>query len=77
MVGDKGQAYLVAKTLGSNDGDLVTYALVGFEVQSELWVVAFNDDFGRFLDCLNCMLPIKLFGRILEMQFIPLYERDP
>lgn len=37
---------LVAKTLGSNDGDLIANALVGLEIESEFWVVAFDDDFG-------------------------------
>jgi hypothetical protein len=43
-------ADLVAKTLGGDDGDFIAYALIGLEVESELWVVAFDDNFGRFLD---------------------------
>lgn len=46
-------ADLVAKTLGGDDGDLIAYPLVGLEVEGELWVVAFDDDFGRLLDGLR------------------------
>lgn len=45
--------YLVAKTLGGNDGDLIADALVGLEVESELRVVTLNDDLGRLLDSLG------------------------
>jgi hypothetical protein len=45
-------ADLVAKTLGSDDGDLIAYPLVGLEVEGELWVVAFDDDFSGLLHCL-------------------------
>lgn len=41
---------LVAEPLGGNDGDLVADALVRFEVEGELGVVALDDDFGRLLD---------------------------
>ena len=37
-------SYLVAKTLGGNNGDLIADALVGLEVESQLGVVALNDD---------------------------------
>jgi hypothetical protein len=43
-------AYLVAKTLGGNDGDLIAYPLVCLEVEGELWVVSLDDDFGGLLD---------------------------
>ena len=44
---------LVAKTLGSNDGDLITDSLVGLEVEGQLWVVTLNDDLGGLLDSLS------------------------
>ena len=53
-------ADLVAKTLGGDDGDFIAYALVGLEVESELWVVAFDDDFGRFLDGLSRLERVSL-----------------
>lgn len=37
---------LVAKTLRGNDGDFIAYSLVGLEVERELGVVSFDDDFG-------------------------------
>ena len=43
-------SYLVAKTLGGNDGDLIANALVGLEVESQLGVVALDDDLGGALD---------------------------
>lgn len=43
---------LVTKTLRRNDGDFIAYALVGFEVEGEFGIIAFNDDLGRFLNCL-------------------------
>ena len=46
-------SYLVAQTLGGNDGDLIADALVGLEVESETRVVALNDDLGRLLDSLS------------------------
>lgn len=51
-------ADLVTKTLRGNDGYFVADALVGFEVEGELGVVALNDDFGRLLDslCANATL---------------------
>jgi hypothetical protein len=45
--------YLVAKTLGCNDGDLIADSLVGLEVKSELWVVTLNDDLGGLLNSLD------------------------
>lgn len=44
--------YLVAQPLGGNDGDLIANTLVALEVESELRIVALNDDLGRLLDCL-------------------------
>jgi hypothetical protein len=35
-------SYLVAKTLGGDDGNLSSYALVGLEVEGEARVVFFN-----------------------------------
>ena len=46
-------SYLVAETLGGNDGDLIADALVGLEVEGELGVVALNDDLGGPLDGLS------------------------
>jgi hypothetical protein len=45
--------HLVPQPLRRNDGDLIADALVGLEVQSELGVVALDDDLGRLLDCLR------------------------
>lgn len=45
-----GFSYLVAKTLGSDDRDLITETLVGLEVEGELGVVTLNDDLGGLLD---------------------------
>lgn len=50
------RSYLVAKSLRSDDGDLVAYPLVGLEVESKLWVVSFNDDLGGLLDGLAGLL---------------------
>lgn len=44
---------LVAETLGSDDGDLITDALVGLEVQGQSGVVTLNDDLGGLLDGLG------------------------
>ena len=44
---------LVAETLGSDDGDLITDALVGLEVQGQSGVVSLNDDLGGLLDGLG------------------------
>jgi len=44
---------LVAETLGSDDGNLITDSLVGLEVKSELWVVTLNDGLGGLLDGLG------------------------
>lgn len=48
-----GATDFVSKTLGSNDSDLIADALVGFKVESELGVVAFNDDLCGLLDGLS------------------------
>lgn len=45
--------YLVAETLGCNNGNLVADALVGLEVEGELGVVPLNDDLGGLLDGLG------------------------
>ena len=45
-------SYLVAETLGGNDGDLIAKALVGLEVERQLGVVTLDDDLGGPLDCL-------------------------
>ena len=51
---------LVAKTLRGNDGDFIADALVGFEIEGEFWVVAFDDDLRRFLHGLLRMVSNKL-----------------
>jgi hypothetical protein len=50
----EGQSFanLVAQALGSDDGNLIAYPLVGLEVESQLGVVPLNDDLGGLLDCL-------------------------
>ena len=45
--------YLVAKTLGGNDGDFIGDSFVGFEVEGEAGVVALNENFGALLDGLD------------------------
>ena len=44
---------LVTKTLRSNYGDLIADTLVGLEIEGEFGVVPFDNDLGRFLDCLR------------------------
>ena len=44
---------LVAQALGSNDGNLITDALVGLEVECQAGVVPLNDDLGGLLDGLG------------------------
>lgn len=44
---------LVAKALGSDDGDLIADALVGLEVEGQAGVVPLNDDLGGLLDSLG------------------------
>ena len=46
-------ADLVAKTLRSNDGDLIANTLVGLEVEGEFGIVPFDNDLGRFFDGLR------------------------
>ena len=46
-------ADLVAKTLRSNDGDLIANTLVGLEIEGEFGVIPFDNDLGRFLDGLR------------------------
>ena len=50
---DRVDIYLVAETLGGDDGNLITDPLVGLEVQGELGVVPLNDDLGGLLDSLG------------------------
>ena len=46
-------SYLVAKTLGSNDGNLIANSLVGLEVEGQLGVVSLDDDLGGLLNGLG------------------------
>lgn len=46
-------SYLVPQPLGGDDGDLVTYSLVGLEVESKFGIIAFDDDFGRLFHGLD------------------------
>lgn len=55
------KTYLVAETLGGNDGDLIADTLVGLEVEGEAWVVALNEDLGGLLD--------GLFFVLISMRF--------
>ena len=41
---------LISQPLASNDSDLIADPFIGFEVEGELGVVAFDDDFGRLLN---------------------------
>lgn len=66
---------LVSKTLRGDDSDLIADPLVGFEVECELGVVAFDDDLRGFLDGLDnvsLMLRTDCFSLT-----VPLCERDP
>jgi hypothetical protein len=40
------KACLIPQPLRGDDGDLVTYSLVGLEIEGEFWVITFDDDFG-------------------------------
>lgn len=53
MLDVKQHTDLVAKTLGGDDGDLIADALVGLEVESQLGVVALDDDLSGPLDGLG------------------------
>ena len=44
------RAYLVAKALRGDNCDFIANALVGLEVESEFWVVAFDNYFGRLFN---------------------------
>ena len=44
---------LVAKTLRGNDGNFIADTFIGLEVEGELGVVTFDDDFGGLLDGLE------------------------
>jgi hypothetical protein len=65
--------YLVAETLGGDDGDFIADTLVGFEVEGELWVVALDDYFGGFFDGLLVLLLASLlrsawFRRLVRIE---------
>jgi len=47
------KSYLVAKTLGGNDGNLIADSLVGLKIESQLGVVSLNDDLGGLLNGLS------------------------
>lgn len=47
------KTHLVAKTLRRDNCNLITYALVGLEVEGELGVVPLDDDLGGLLDGLR------------------------
>ena len=69
------RGYLVAETLGGDDGDFIADALVGFEVEGEFWVVTFDNDLCGLLDGLIIHLATAYSGDTLDG--IPLCERDP
>ena len=52
------RTHLIPETLASNDSDFIANTLVGLEVQSQFWIITFDDDFGGFLDglCANATL---------------------
>ena len=56
-MGITGKPYLVPQPLRGYDGDLVTYSLIGLEVESEFGVVALDDDFGRLFHSLQARSP--------------------
>lgn len=47
------QSYLVAETLGSNDGNLIANSLVCLKIEGQLWVVSLDDDLGGLLNGLG------------------------
>lgn len=55
-------AYLVAKTLGSYDGDFIANSFVRFEVEGQLGIVALDYDLRGFLDSL-----LKSISGLLKM----------
>ena len=72
-------AYLVAETLRGDDGDFVTYSLVGLEIEGEFGIVAFDNDFGRLFDGLmgeSCQSSSEFSEQHMAMG-VPLSERDP
>lgn len=44
---------LVSQSLGLDGGDLITQSFVALEVQSQLWIVTFNQSLGSTLDGLS------------------------
>ena len=60
-------ADLVAQPLGGDDGDLVTYSLVGLEIKGEFGVVALDDDLGRLLHRLKCDFVSELQSHVWVM----------
>ena len=56
--------HLVPQTLAGDDGDFITNTLVGLEVQGQLWVVAFDYDFGGFLNGLRANATL-CFAKVL------------
>jgi hypothetical protein len=46
-------SYLVAKTLRSNDGNLIADSLVGLEIESQLGVVSLDNDLCGLLNGLG------------------------
>lgn len=57
---------LVSQSLGLDGGDLITQSLVGLEIQSQLWIVTFNQSFGSTLDglCSNSTLFKNDYGSL-------------
>ncbi len=44
---------LVSQSLGLDSGDFITKSLVGLEIQSQLWIVTFNQSLRSTLDGLG------------------------
>jgi hypothetical protein len=42
--------YLVAKTLGGNDGNLIANSLISLEVEGEFGIISLDDHLGGLLD---------------------------
>lgn len=69
--------YLVAKTLRCDNGNFITDALVGFEIEGQLGIIALNDDLCGFFDRLDIILAGSSIELLSSWIRVPLYEPDP
>ena len=60
--------YFVAEPLRSDDGDFIADSLVGFEIEGEFGIVAFDQDFGGFLHGLVGGLLVLRFRHLSQCQ---------